>query len=497
MQDLGLVGVLDALQDLHRVVEGARHVEALLAVEHRLQALALDVLHDDEEDAVHALGGDDADDVGVVEGGQQARLLQQVVEVAALAVGDLDRDLLVDPGVLGQEDGAEAAGAQVGEDLVLSDGLSQEEHESGAEYSRRLRRWSAFGLLPATVAANLLAARAPGFVESAYARGLYPLLASAFASSTGALPFSAAEGVLLAAAAAVLGGCAFFLWRLIRPNGPRRRLLARTAAVVWVTAGLVYAGFVFSWGMNYRRRPLAESLGLSVAGAPPSVLASVAAELVEEANHARDGLAEDAHGVLRLPDGVDGALRRVPLGFAAAARQTPVLAGPLASPKAALLSPLMSRLGITGIFFPFTGEAHVNQEVPAPDVPFTASHELAHFRGFAREDEASYVGYLACRSHPDPDFRYSGSLLASVYLTGALGRVDSAAARRLHALRSPGVRRDLEALRAWSERYRGRVQEASRRVNDAYLRTQGQQDGIRSYGRMVDLILAERRRPSS
>jgi hypothetical protein len=153
----------------------------------------------------------------------------------------------------------------------------------------------------------------------------------------------------------------------------------------------------------------------------------------------------------------------------------------------------MSRLGITGIFFPFTGEAHVNREVPAPDVPFTASHELAHFRGFAREDEASYVGYLACRSHPDQDFRYSGSLVASAYLMGALAEVDPAAARRLQARRSPGVRRDLEALRAWSERYRGRVEAASQRVNDAYLRSQGQKDGIRSYGRMVDLLVADHR----
>jgi len=31
------------------------------------------------------------------------------------------------------------------------------------------------------------------------------------------------------------------------------------------------------------------------------------------------------------------------------------------------------------------------------------------------------------------------------------------------------------------------------RVNDAYLKTQGQADGVRSYGRMVDLLLAERR----
>jgi hypothetical protein len=30
-------------------------------------------------------------------------------------------------------------------------------------------------------------------------------------------------------------------------------------------------------------------------------------------------------------------------------------------------------------------------------------------------------------------------------------------------------------------------------VNDAYLKSQGQAQGVRSYGRMVDLLLAERR----
>ena len=142
------------------------------------------------------------------------------------------------------------------------------------EYNRRLRRWSAFGLLPAAVAANFLAARAPGLVESAYARGIYPVVASVSWTVTGALPFSAAEVLLLGAWLAVLGGAGAFLWRLARPNGPRRKLLARAAAAVWIPAGLVYTAFVFSWGLNYRRRPLAESLGLSVAGAPPSVLAS-------------------------------------------------------------------------------------------------------------------------------------------------------------------------------------------------------------------------------
>ena len=130
VEDLRLVRVLHPLQDLDDVVRGARHVQALLAVEHGLQALALDVVHHDEEDALHPLRGQDADDVGVVEGGQEARLLEEVVEVPALAVGDLDGHLLVDPGVLGEVDRPEPAGAQVREDLILPDSLSQQEHEA-------------------------------------------------------------------------------------------------------------------------------------------------------------------------------------------------------------------------------------------------------------------------------------------------------------------------------------------------------------------------------
>jgi hypothetical protein len=153
----------------------------------------------------------------------------------------------------------------------------------------------------------------------------------------------------------------------------------------------------------------------------------------------------------------------------------------------------LSRIGITGIYFPFTGEPNVNTTVPDVELPFSAAHEVAHQRGFAREDEANYIGYVACRFHPDADFRYAGLLAASHYALSALHALDPAAAARVQAGRSAPVLRDEGALRAWTDRYRGRANEAGRRVNDAYLKTQGQADGVRSYGRMVDLLLAERR----
>ena len=56
---------------------------------------------------------------------------QQLAEVEILLpVGDLDGDLLVEPRVLREVDGAEAAAAERREDLVLADGLPAEEHKT-------------------------------------------------------------------------------------------------------------------------------------------------------------------------------------------------------------------------------------------------------------------------------------------------------------------------------------------------------------------------------
>jgi hypothetical protein len=76
--------------------------------------------------------------------------------------------------------------------------------------------------------------------------------------------------------------------------------------------------------------------------------------------------------------------------------------------------------------------------------------------------------------------------------------VDREGHARLDARRRPGVRRDLAALAAWAERYRGPAERASQAVNNAYLKSQGEKEGVRSYGRMVDLLIAEERtRPTT
>jgi len=345
--------------------------------------------------------------------------------------------------------------------------------------------------LASAVALSWIASSGPETIERVYSRRLYPVIAAFLSGASARVPISLAE-VLVAALAVGLVARVVFALRAAPRCGWFRSVASLAADLLLLAGGLVFC-FVFLWGLNYRRQPFAVIASLDARPASVAELSALASGLATRANDLRQGLPEDALGVLRAPGGAVGVLDRTGLGFEAAARRYPALAGRCLRPKPVVLSEAMSWLGISGIYSPFTGEANVNVKVPDPELPFAAAHETAHQRGFAREDEANFAGYLACRFHPDPVFQYAGLLAASVHASNALHAVDRATARNVEALRSAAVQRDLRALREWAARYEGPAARAAERVNDAYLKSQGAPDGVRSYGRMVDLLLAERR----
>jgi hypothetical protein len=349
-------------------------------------------------------------------------------------------------------------------------------------------------VLPAALALQWAASRAPETVERLYASALYPKLARGLATLTGTVSFSIGEWLVLLA----IGGAAGWLVRVVvgvkAAKGRRRRAVAVAMARAVSAAGLVYLAFLLLWGLNYHRPPLAVMTGLGQerTGVSLDELEALCGALVREANEARTAVAEDAGGVSRLEGGVPATLVRAEDAVRGASERYAVVRGPFAPAKPVLLSTGLSYLGVSGIYLPFTAEANVNAILPDSQVPFTSAHELAHQAGIAPEDEANFVAYVACIRFPDPDFRYSGALSAGLYAVNALAQSDRPRALRV-ARWSPAVRRDLDALTVWNRRYQGPAERASRAVNDAYLKTQGVDEGVRSYGRMVDLLILERR----
>jgi hypothetical protein len=177
------------------------------------------------------------------------------------------------------------------------------------------------------------------------------------------------------------------------------------------------------------------------------------------------------------------------------AEDYPVLGGNYGSPKPILLSKLMSQTEITGIFFPFTMEANVNVDVPDYSIPVTMLHELAHLRGFMREDEANFVAYLAGMKSEHVDLNYSSTMLALIIAGNALYDQSPELYFEVRSEYSEGLVKDIRANSEYWQQYEDTaVSTISNKINDTYLKANAQTDGVKSYGRMLDLLLAQYRK---
>ncbi|WP_368315273.1 DUF3810 domain-containing protein, partial [Mediterraneibacter gnavus] len=193
------------------------------------------------------------------------------------------------------------------------------------------------------------------------------------------------------------------------------------------------------------------------------------------------------NGELQLPEEIRQEAVR---SMQALGRQYPALQGYYPNPKPVLVSEILSYQKLMGIYAPFTIEANYNQDMPSYDFPFTMCHELSHLRGFMQEEEANFISFLACRESDMTEFQYSGTLSAWEYAMNALYRADPKVWQEVREGLSKAAEPDLRADdQFWSE-YDGSVAEVANMVNDTYLKANGQKQGVKSYGKMTDLLVA-------
>ncbi len=334
---------------------------------------------------------------------------------------------------------------------------------------------------------QFLARQVPGFAQG-YAVTVYRLLVEVPGRFLSLIPFSVAELGLYVLILSAAGGFFVLVWRIAVK---RLRLLQAAACLlqaVFFAASLLLFTYTIGCGINYHRTPFSAESGFAVEGAAREELVSLCIALAEEINEAALQVPVDAQGCFVLEGDPAETARRA---MAALGEEYPVLSGFYPQPKGLFFSRLLSIQKIEGIYSPFTLEANYNREMPDMDIPVTICHELSHLRGFMREDEANFVAYLACLASGDPQFIYSGSLLAFIHSSNALyrdgGREEY---REIYQMLCEAARRDLARDHAFWKQFDGKVAEVSGQVNDVYLKVNKQEDGVKSYGRMVDLLLA-------
>ena len=244
----------------------------------------------------------------------------------------------------------------------------------------------------------------PSFTERFYSQGIFKIIAPTYSRITGLLPFSIAELIIGIFIITILFSLGRLLKKKIRVN------LKYFKKVIFIFS-LIYFLFITTWGINYNRYTFAQIAQLEIKPATIEELTGLTEDLIIKVNEFRALVLEDEQRVMKLPNGIPdmfkGLLKAINM------QEKYIRIGwNLWQAQRGFILRSYGLLGNWRFLLSFTAEANINTLLPPPMLPFVTAHEMAHQRGFAREDEANYLAYLTTSKHPDVDFQYSGHLMA-------------------------------------------------------------------------------------
>lgn len=257
---------------------------------------------------------------------------------------------------------------------------------------------------------------------------------------------------------------------------PAGRVVMNTAT----TGALLYLWFSLAWGLNYARPALEAELEFARTRVTPDAVRALAVRATVAVNR---GYA-DAHAAGFPEPG------EMPADLVAAAHDVERRLGrsrptQVSRPKRTLLGPFFRAAGVDGMHAPFLLETLLNPDLTAVERPAVLAHEWAHLAGYAPEADASFVGLLSAM-RAGAASSYSAWL---ALLDEAVSQLPGAEQRDLLNALADGPRADRAAIARRLERRIDVVSRASWQTYDRYLKVQGVEEGIRSYSRVVELLL--------
>ena len=375
-----------------------------------------------------------------------------------------------------------------------------------------------------TVLLNGLSWRSTVFCDN-YVRYVFPLWVNTYGRLTGLFPFSVGEGMILAGlvilAAAVIFGATAVILRIGRRSVP-----------VWIKRYLRFFAWVFAavcmimtlnCFMLYHVSTFAEMYLSGVEDAHNSEEKGDDTEdnfsleeflrmrnrIVARCNKLSGQVERDENGYVLYSDKKADLADRARKEMQRLGDTYPRLRGYYPCPKPLYFSDFMCQQYTLGWYFPFSMEANYNDVAYVMNLPATMCHELAHLKGFIYEDEANFIGYLACVESDDIYFEYSGYLSVLGYLERDLKEIqkkqpksyeEAVSEQGLIELSDVVYQDDVFVTEEEWQRIESKaifdtktVSKASDTFVDTTLKVNGVSDGMVSYSRVVQLMLAYER----
>lgn len=345
--------------------------------------------------------------------------------------------------------------------------------------------WAILGLL--VLLLRFFASQFPSITESLYSKGIFPWIRIGIDQTLGRLPFPSVYFFILSV---LLVGIYYFIQ--LRKRAKVKEKIAYSFRALLNGLGAIVFFFLILWGFNYQRISIPERLSFQI---QPLELEEVRAELMRTqmlATELRRKLKGDttaitesfSYGELErlVRKEMEQHLSSLDLEYSG-------------RPRTKLFPPqgMMRRLGVLGIYWPFTGESYVDPSLHPLEKPFTIAHEMAHSVGVTDEGEANFVAWWVASQSDFVRLNYTAQLRLLVYLMRDFARMNPEEYKLWVSTLDRGIVNDILSIRDYADRYPPISLEFSRASNDIFLKTQGVKEGVKSYQQLPMLVHAWRK----
>jgi len=352
-------------------------------------------------------------------------------------------------------------------------------------FTRLMKSWSWVLIIVLTILIKW-ASWYPGWVERNYSTGVYPLIAKMQRFLFGWFPFSIGD-LFYAFLIIVILYKVFKFFRLLFQKKLTRRYFVLALQQGFFIILFLYVFFNLFWGLNYNRRGIAYQLGLDVKEYTLADLDTLTTVIQSRVNYYAEFVTEAQRDSFnqkkRLFNSAVEAYDEV-------AKKYSFLTYRPRSIKPSLFSYLGNYLGFQGYYNPFSGEGQVNTTVPRFLEPYVTTHEMAHQLGYGRENEANFVGFLACRAYSSNAFRYSVYYDLYNYSVGEIYRRDTTLGKSFQQKANPQVIKDQKEFRDFYRKYKNPIEPIVMWGYGHFLKANNQPAGKRSYNEVVAWLIA-------
>lgn len=338
-------------------------------------------------------------------------------------------------------------------------------------------------LLPVQYLLIQLVSGKPEWIEKYYATGFYQYIAKLLRLIFGWIPFSFGDIILFFLILSFIR----FLFLLFRTKFKNFKYkMVHFFAII----SILYGCFYLFWGLNYYRVPLSKNLGFEQKKYTTEELFLLTKYLINQLNSSQINITKSDSIKVENPYKQEEMYEIAVKSYQNLAYKYPQFQYDFPSIKNSLMSLLQSYNGTSGYFNPLTGEAQVNSRIPKTSYPTTTCHEMAHQLGFAAENEANFIGFLAANHSKDSYFKYASYRMAFGYCISELRKRDPEKQALLMKLVNSGILKDFkESIEFW-EQYQNPFEPLIKKGYDAYLKANNQQKGVDSYNYVVDLLIS-------